>query len=554
MPRVTLFDPRHSFVSWEDAQALSEGTGLKPQELAVTRPERLALHSVLIRVTAQLYVPDGPNYADLGISLRDMAAEIYNGFTVSEMNAIVAAYEAVRRETVQVVTDLLEKEVYRPNPAVVEKQKLGLLARLLGRQEPVQEPAQNDPSERAQIIAMQWKSERNVDVTTASRRAIARTLAAVLNKRGALHLDRETIEAISVGLVMNRIGSAAVGEAVATPFARVVEEKGFRWLPSQTETLVLNAKGASAAGKSTIRAAQREIAERLGYDWGDFAIISPDYWRKALIDYDGLGEDYKYAAMLTGYELEVIDSKLDILMAVRGGEGKVPHMLIDRFRFDSFRPGRVRAEDSTLLTRFGSTVYLFFLVTSPAATVERAWTRGVETGRFKATDDLLYHNIEAYSGMPNLFVSWAKDRSKWVHYEFLDNSVERGERPRTIAYGQNGSLVVTDLVKFCDINRYQHVNVDARSPDEIEEVILSDYDAAAFLRRAMQELTQVDVLVPGSNVIFARSIEGQITIDLSRVPKQIDCEIFGKFEESHTRFEEHSFEGCGEIIGTHDLR
>ena len=70
MPRVTLFDARHSYVGWDEARELSEATGLKPQELAITRPERLALHSVLIRVTSQLYVPDGPNYADLGISLR----------------------------------------------------------------------------------------------------------------------------------------------------------------------------------------------------------------------------------------------------------------------------------------------------------------------------------------------------------------------------------------------------------------------------------------------------------------------------------------------------
>ena len=553
MPQVTLFDPRHSFVSWEEAQALSDGTGLKAQELAVTRPERLALHSVLIRVTSQLYVPDGPNYADLGISLRNMASEIYNGFSASEMDEIIAAYEAVRREAEQVVADLLEKEIYRPAPTV-EPPQPNFFARLLGIKQSSQDHVQNCPSERARIIAVQWKGERNEDVTTASRRAIARVLAAALNKRGALHLDCKTIGAVSVGLVMNRIGSAAVGEAVEKPFARVVEKKGFRWLPPQAEPLVLNAKGASAAGKSTIRAAQREIAARLGYDWRDFAIISPDYWRKALIDYDGLGEEYKYAAMLTGYELEVIDGKLDILMAVKGGEGKVPHMLIDRFRFDSFHAGRVREEDSTLLTRFGSKVYLFFLVTSPADTVERAWNRGLETGRFKATDDLLYHNIEAYSGIPDLFIRWAKDSDKWVHYEFLDNSVERGERPRTIAYGQNGSLVVMDLEKFCHINRFQHVNVDAPSPREIEEVTLSDYESTAFLRRAMQELARVDVLVPGSNVVFARSVDGQIAINLSQIPKRIDCKIFGNFEETDTRFEDHSFEKCCDTIGMSHLK
>lgn len=549
MPQVTLFDPKYSYVGWEKARELSEATGLKPEELAITRPERLALHSVLIRVTSQLYVPDGPNYADLGNSLRDMAREIYEGFVLPEMELVRAEYEAVRLETDRVVADLLAREVYEPVPEA-SGNRTGLLARVFGARTPSERTRQADPSERAQVVAVKWKDMRNEDVETASRRAIARTLGSILNQRAALFLDRDVIAAVSAGLVMNRVGSAAVGVAVEKLFNRAVEVKGYRRLPPQEAPLVLNAKGASASGKSTIRPAQREIAERLAYDWRDFAIVSPDYWRKALIDYDGLGADYKYAAMMTGQELEVIDGKLDILMAVKGRDGTVPHMLIDRFRFDSFQAGRGRPEDSALLTRFGSKVYLFFLVTPPIATVERAWARGLETGRYKAVDDLLYHNIEAYSGIPNLFMSWARGRGKWVHYEFLDNSVDRGERPRTIAYGQNGKLVVVDLEKFCDIDRYRHLNIESRQPGSVQERALSDVEAAAFLRRAMSELEQVDVLVPGSDVVFARSVEGRTTVATSRVPDHVNCEIFGQFEMTENEFEANGSEGSGETIGT----
>ncbi len=548
MPRVTLFDPRHSFVGWDEAKELSDATGLKPEELAIIRPERLALHSVLIRVTSQLYVPDGPNYADLGISLREMAAEIYEGFVVPEMDQVRAAYEAVRKEADQIVRELLDTEIYTPAPPSPKK-NVSLFGRLFTGRARVEGQSLPDPSERARTVAVDWKDYHNADVATSSRRAIARTLGSLLNKRGALFLDREIIATVSVGLVLNRVGSAAVGQVIDTLFAKAVDAKGYRRLPPQSEVLVLNAKGASASGKSSIRSAQREIAERLGYDWRDFAIISPDYWRKALIEYDGLGEDYKYAAMLTGRELEVIDAKLDILMAVKGRDGTIPHMLIDRFRFDSFQPGRVGSKDSALLTRFGSKVYLFFLVTPPSATVERAWVRGLETGRYKAVDDLLYHNVEAYSGMPELFISWAKDREKWVHYEFLDNSVARGERPRTIAYGKNGKLIVKDLIKFCDIDRYRYINVDAHSPDEIETRKLSDYDAAAFLRRTMKELEQVDVLVPGGDIVLARSINGKVLVDTAIAPNSIKCEVFGQFEESHARIGQHDLEIVNENIG-----
>ena len=105
------------------------------------------------------------------------------------------------------------------------------------------------------------------------------------------------------------------------------------------------------------------------------------------------------------------------------------HLLIDRFRFDSFSSESDRPADSSLLTRFGRTIFLFFLVTPPEATVERAWTRGLETGRFKAVEDLLYHNVEAFTGMPQLFFFWARSEGRNVHFEFLDNSVEKGRRP-----------------------------------------------------------------------------------------------------------------------------
>lgn len=547
MPRVTLFDPQYSFVSWDEAKELSEATGLKAQELAVTRPERLALHSVLIRVTSSLWVPDGPNYADLGINLRRMANNIYRGFVVPEMEQVTNAYNAVEKEAEATIATLLKNEVFgNPSPEVVTKD--GILARLFGRSgTPTRAPVP-DGTERALRIVQTWRTETNEDVLTASKRAIARTLGSVLNKRGALVVGPDIISKVALGLVMNRLGSTAVGRCVEDLFASGVKAKNYQRLPPQAEPVVLNAKGASASGKSTIRNAQRQIAEGLGLDWRDFAIISPDYWRKALLDYESLGADYKYAAMMTGHELEVIDRKLDILMGVRGRLGTVPHMLIDRFRFDSFHSGGPIGEDSKLLTRFGSKVYLFFLITPPAETVKRAWKRGQETGRYKAVDDLLYHNIEAYSGMPDLFFTWASAEDRRIHFEFLDNSVPLGQPPRSIAFGRDGHLIIADLKTFCDIEQFRHVDVYAEGPQQVFKTQLSSHERMAIVRRAFAELPAVDVLVSGTNQIFARSKGGKTWVDPSKLPDFVSLADFGEASQQTDlgEIEEHF---CAEIIG-----
>src|SRR4029078_4535259 len=132
------------------------------------------------------------------------------------------------------------------------------------------------------------------------------------------------------------------------------------------------------------------------------------------------------------------------------------HLLIDRFRFDSFAPDSDEA-GSNLLTRFGRVVYLFFMVTPPESLVERAWKRGLDGGRYKAVDDTLAHAVEAYSGMPQLFFTWIQRTDKRVHFELLDNTVARGAPPRTAAFGWNDTLNVFDVECLVDIDRYRKI-------------------------------------------------------------------------------------------------
>src|SRR6202023_694488 len=112
---------------------------------------------------------------------------------------------------------------------------------------------------------------------------------------------------------------------------------------------------------------------------------------------------------------------------------------------------------SNLLTRFGQTVHLFFMITPPEQLVERAWKRGLEFGRYKAVDDTLAHAVEAYAGIPDVFFTWIRRSDKRIRFEFLDNTVPLGRRPRTVAFGDNNTVNVLDVKRMVDIDRYGRV-------------------------------------------------------------------------------------------------
>ena len=72
LPLSTVFSSANVSSSVDDIQELNGFCGLAVERLSTFRPERLALHEVLIRVMSDLSVPDGEKYEDLGVNFRRM--------------------------------------------------------------------------------------------------------------------------------------------------------------------------------------------------------------------------------------------------------------------------------------------------------------------------------------------------------------------------------------------------------------------------------------------------------------------------------------------------
>ncbi|MEP1441731.1 MAG: hypothetical protein ABJK39_01830 [Hyphomicrobiales bacterium] len=512
MPLVTLYRPENGEVSYEQAVELRDTFGLPLEALATFTPERLVIHRLLVRVTADFTLKDGPAYEELGISLRGMVDQLFTRYVRQKLAELDAHYEGVRREAALIIEAELTDKLSIPKSNSTEEKRRGFLGLFFSKNK--EEPPRESDEDRQLNALRDWCDKHSIEddlLRESCLKALCRVVGSHIGQRGRIVADNALIRDVCVRLVLNHYGAIEINRVLDPMIDEAARREQYRKLPSQKEPVIFNVKGASASGKSTIRGEQRRMAERLGVPWEDFALISPDYWRKYLMEYESLGDDYKYGAMLTGRELEIIDRKLDEYMAAKANDRGISHLLIDRFRFDSFSTDPVDEASSRLLTRFGHTIYLFFMVTPPAALVERAWLRGLSTGRYKAVDDLLYHNIEAYTGMPNLFFSWVQSKEKGVHFEFLDNSVPKGQKPKTIALGWNEEMVVYDIEALLDIARFQFVDIEARSPDEIFDGQARGGDAT-FLESCVERLSMVRFIEPISGECYAYTQDGMICL------------------------------------------
>jgi len=512
LPLATLYRPENVLTTLRHARELADLTGLAAEDLVVFRPERLVVHELLARVTADFSIDDGRKTEDLGINFRRISETILTRHIAPHMDEIRNAHQALHTQLFNAVATMLDYGLQDDAPAA-PRPRAGFWSTLF--RSTTTTPAPVEEAEASDLRAIRrWdaKAQATDDpLQRAACLALARVASAMHARHGRIWGDRTLIATVATDLAGNDYGSEAIGRLIEPYIQQAAEAEGFRLLPVQPQPVVMNTKGASAAGKSTLRPLQRALAERIGIRWDDFALISPDIFRKFLLDYATLGPAYKYAGALSGHELQIVDHKLDRTMARKAARGAMSHLLIDRFRFDTFAPASDVA-GSNLLTRFGSLVYLFFLITPPDATVERAWHRGLEIGRYKAVDDLLAHNIEAYTGMPEVFFTWALAGDKKVHYEFLDNSVVLGEWPRTIAFGWNGEMNVLDVKGLLDIDRYRRINVDARNAQEVHPgaVDMAPENNTRFLAACVSRLPAVNFADRSSGRIYLRTEHGKV--------------------------------------------
>ncbi len=510
----TIFRPECVLGSLTEVAELAELTGLPHEELTAFRPRRLALHELIVRVTADIAVAEGEQEEDFGRNFRRIATQFWEHHVLPGMDGIERIHAELREQAGALARSILAQTLFAPPPAPPRRR---FPFNLLPAAKPAAAPAESVAACEQRVIAEYKAAGRSAQdpLQRAVYNSLYRILGAIQATRGRLGADPELLAGLVARHVANRYGSRLIGQAIAPLVDAAIEREGYARVPNREAPVLISLKGASAAGKSSLRPAIKQIMREQGIEPDGYATISPDIWRRLLLDYDSLGAACKYAGHLTSREIMVIDGKLDRYIRDKAERSRaIPHLLVDRFRFDSFSTEQVARVLHNTYARYVDTMYMYFVVTPPEETVERGWRRALERGRYKAVEDFLGHSVEAYTGMPRLFFKWLAHTRPTYRYAFLDNSVPKGTFPRTIAFGTQAEMTVLDPAALIDIERYQKIDINAGSPDEVYPPAQAMEVAAncGFLKECLRRIPCVNFVEPSSGATYARSRGGAIEL------------------------------------------
>ncbi len=521
----TIYHPDIVFTSVDEVEELSRETGLKPVELICFRPHRLALHELILRVNADILVTEGKKEEDLGINFREITNTIFDNYLKEKLPEIENAYYSMSKELEIRIHKELEN-LFMPEKKQ-QSDKSSLLSRLFKKknQPPIRQQTIEE-REFALINALkQKKLQSTTDLDFAVFQSLYRVLGSISTKRGFIGNDLEYLTLICKQNAANYLGSLVVGKIIDPLVKKAIEDKSYPPILDAEKAVLISLKGASAAGKSSLRPTLRRMMHELGIESHGYGTISPDIWRKLLLDYDSLGESYKYAGRFASHELSIIDSKLDNYRRIKAEKSNSgPNLVVDRFRFDSFASEQVTLLLHKTYIRYLDRVYMFFIVTPPEETVNRGWTRGIERGRYKSIEDFLGHCVEAYTGMSKLLFKWLANEKPKFFFEFLDNSVTKGEYPKMIAKGTQEHMALYRPDLFVNIDRYQRINVMAKSPAEVYPTsgIMAVEHNLGFLRQCISTITAIDFIEPETQKCYLTVNSGVFKItDKSIFKKQI---------------------------------
>ena len=511
----TIYHPDNTLTQLADLTELAKLTGIKAERLVEFKPERLLLHELIVRITAHVVIPETEDEELLGKRFRAIVRHVMAHYIEPEKQHIFARFVDYQQGVTRQVEQHLQQAIFEP-PAVAPA-TTGFWQRLFaGKASTKSAPVDVDAREFAAIKGFK---QQGMAADDAYQQALFKSLYVVLSAIGTTHgrliRDPDLLQRLVCRQMDNDYGSQFIGQQLAPLIDKAIAEEGYSRVETADKPMLISLKGASAAGKSTMRPYLRALLQEHGARDLNYCTISPDIWRRLILKYETLGPDYKYAGRLTSNEVSIIDRKLDTYIRQQAESNQsIPHIMVDRFRFDSFNAKQVGKILAGTYAQHVHTMHMYFVITPPEETVVRGWYRGLERGRYKAVEDFLGHSVEAYWGMPRLFFKWLANASPLYQYQFVDNAVPKGETPKMVAWGNQHDMHIVDPINLINIERYQKINIYAQQPEQVypETDDMALTANCGFLQQCLEKLPQVHFYLPNHDQAYMTCSAGKLVI------------------------------------------
>ena len=156
----TMHRPETVSTSLDEARQLYDLSGLPLHKLTAFRPERLAVHELLIRVMTELSVPDGDRYTDLGENSRHMTKMLLDHFIVQHLPACAELHARLLADARALIDSAVTAAITPQTPVAPPNPPVSLWRRLFSNS-----PHQISPPSNASTEAS--KTLRGADAITA---------------------------------------------------------------------------------------------------------------------------------------------------------------------------------------------------------------------------------------------------------------------------------------------------------------------------------------------------------------------------------------------------
>ena len=198
----TIFRAENVYTRVSDAEELRDLTGFELADLVAFRPRRLALHELLIRVTADFSVPDGARIEDLGINFRQIIATLLERCVAPNMEAIEAEY-AARGRASRAMVDRELARLLRPAPAPPpSRRRTAAPAAQWQRADAAEEPTPT-ASSASSPNGSAGPSRTRIASTRPFTARLLRVVSALLVRHGRAWGSRELVASLATDIACN---------------------------------------------------------------------------------------------------------------------------------------------------------------------------------------------------------------------------------------------------------------------------------------------------------------------------------------------------------------